>query len=88
MTNQIPQPSPDFQLEEIDGELLLYHPGKTVTVYLNHTASLIWQLCDGKRNTDDIYTLLKQTFPDVASLEDDIESTLGDFESHDAIRYL
>ena len=86
MISQIPQPNPDFQLEEMDGELLLYHPGKTVTIYLNETASLIWQLCDGNRNTDAIYTLLRESFPEVGSLEDDIKSTLGDFQHHGAIR--
>ena len=33
--NSVPIPDKEFTLEELDNELLLYHPTKTTTVYMN-----------------------------------------------------
>lgn len=84
--NDIPVPNLEFKLEELDNELLLYHPAKTKTVYLNETASLVWQLCDGKRNVGEIAALLKESFPEAADrVDEDVESTLKTFADHGAI---
>jgi coenzyme PQQ biosynthesis protein PqqD len=85
----VPKQKSDFQLEQMDNEILLYHPGQTKTIYLNETASLIWQLCDGSRTVGEIAQLLKDAFPDGAeSMEGDIEKALAGFEEHGAIEYL
>lgn len=87
--NRIPRQKADFHLEQMDNELLLYHPGQTKTIYLNETASLIWQLCDGNRTVGEIAKLLKDAFPDGAeSMEDDVDQTLHGFEEHGAIEYV
>ncbi len=57
-----PRPRPDYRLEEMDGELLLYHPSRTTILYCNPTASLIWQLCDGQRTVEEIATLLAAAY--------------------------
>ena len=44
-----PRQKPDYNLEMMDGELLLYHLNETKILYFNETASLIWQLCDGRQ---------------------------------------
>ena len=49
-----PRRKPDYRLEAIDNELLLYHPAETKILYCNETASLIWQLCDGQRTLQEI----------------------------------
>lgn len=85
--NDIPVPNLEFKLEELDNELLLYHPAKTKTVYLNETASLVWQLCDGERSVGEIAALLKESFPDAAErVDEDVESTLRTFADHGAIK--
>jgi len=84
----IPIPNPEFKLEELDSELLLYHPAKTKTVYMNETASLVWQLCDGKRSVGEITGLLKESFPDAADrVSEDVQSTLKTFAEHGAIEF-
>lgn len=83
----IPVPNTEFRLEEFDGELLLYHPGLTQTVYLNPTASLVWQLCDGKRSAGEIMELLRESFPDGGgSIEKDVTTTLEMFDQYGAVR--
>lgn len=79
----------DYQLEKIDNELLLYHPGKTQIMYCNETASLIWQLCDGQRSVDEIIALLAEAFPEAIDvIAGDVQATLQQFAEHGAITYL
>jgi len=86
--SDIPVPNQEFKLEELDNELLLYHPAKTKTVYMNETASLVWQLCDGQRSIGDISELLKESFPEAADrVAEDVESTLKTFAEHGAIEF-
>ena len=84
-----PRQTADYRLEQLDGELLLYHPGQTTIMYCNPTASLIWGLCDGQRSVQDIIALLSAAYeqPD-AAIAADVQSTLGQFHQHGAIGYV
>ena len=85
---QVPKPKPDYRLEQMEDELLLYHPGETRTVYLNQTASLVWQLCDGERSAGDIMRLLQDSFPESSDqIAADVRAALAEFERHGAIEY-
>lgn len=84
-----PQREPDYQLEQIDDELLLYHPSRTKILYCNQTASLVWQLCDGQRSTQEIIDLLTAAYPEAKdSLPFDTEQTLEEFQEHGAIKFV
>ena len=58
MGSRTPEKKQDFRLEEVDDELLLYHPVRTTALYLNDTAALIWKLCDGRRSSVEIAALV------------------------------
>ena len=89
MTLNKPRRKPDYRLEAIDNELLLYHPIETKILYCNETASLIWQLCDGQRTPQEITTLLAEAFPEAAdTIADDVESTLQQFSQHGAVEFV
>lgn len=82
----VPRPNPDYRLEELDNELLLYHPAATKTVYLNETASLVWRLCDGHRTVAEISEILCASFPDSSTdVPQDVEDTLTTFVDHGAV---
>jgi coenzyme PQQ biosynthesis protein PqqD len=81
----IPLPNADFNLEEIDNELLLYHPARTRAVYLNQTAALVWQLCDSERSVAEIVSLLEEHYPESETVKDDVESTLKQLADNGAI---
>jgi hypothetical protein len=49
----------DYRLEQLDNELLLYHPSDTKILYLNQSASLVWGLCDGEHSVAEIIDLLQ-----------------------------
>ncbi len=83
-----PQRNPDYRLEMIDNELLLFHPAQTKILYCNETSSMIWQLCDGQRTVREITDLLVAAFPQAADfIADDVEATLQQFLEHGAIEF-
>ena len=86
---RIPRSVPLFRLERIGDEVLLYHPGLTKAVYLNDTASLIWQLCDGQRSDEDIVLLVREGFADEsADIAGDVYTTLQRFSDEGAIEFI
>jgi hypothetical protein len=88
-TSNKPRRKPDYRLEMLDNELLLYHPAETKILYCNESASLIWQLCDGQRTPREIADLLAAAFPDEATaIADDVQSTLQQFSQHGAIEFV
>jgi hypothetical protein len=88
LSSRRPCQKPDYRLEMIDGELLLFHPGQTKILYCNPTASLVWQLCDGQRTGQEITTLLAEAFPEEAeAIATDVEATLRQFLRHGAIEF-
>ena len=58
---------PDFFLERMDDEIVVYHPTLTTTLYFNETGALIWQLCDGNRTVAEIIALLTGMYPENAA---------------------
>lgn len=87
MLNKIPHSTEGFELEEIDGEILLYSPSSTKSVYLNSTASLIWRLCDGKQSVGQIINQLIEAFPDAESnIEKDVTRSIELFIENEAMQ--
>jgi hypothetical protein len=70
----------DYRLEQLDDELLLYHPSETKILYLNQSASLVWGLCDGEHSVAEIVQLLNRAYPEAAaSIPDDVHAALVEF---------
>jgi hypothetical protein len=70
----------DFRLEDFEGELMLYHPQRTQAVYLNETSAVLWRLCDGQRNCQEIADLLVDAYPDQkATVINDVQNILDEF---------
>jgi hypothetical protein len=79
----------DYRLEELDGELLIYHPAESTVVYCNQTASLIWHLCDGTHTSAEISALLGAAYPEAAaSIPPDVESTLRTLTQQQVIEWI
>ena len=74
----------DYQLEEMDGEMLLYDPGNTRTIYLNETSALIWRLADGE-TAQSLVDTLSEAYPDEPSLEQDVMEALAQLQDFGAI---
>lgn len=84
--DQVPRKVEEFQIEEIDGELLLYNAGSTETIYLNEPAAIVWYLCDGERSVGEITGLLTESYPDASEgIESDVRDILQSFEDHGCV---
>lgn len=80
------QQSPDYSVEEIDGETLLYRLGSHQTIHLNETASLIWSLCDGTRSLRMMMDELRGLFPDAAAeIEADVQEAVSRLADEGAV---
>ena len=51
-------------METLDGETILLPPARSLVIYSNPTAALIWQLCDGVRSVEAIIDLLCEAYPE------------------------
>ncbi|HHD56534.1 MAG TPA: PqqD family protein [Desulfobulbaceae bacterium] len=79
MINQTecPRQNEGYMLEELDGELLLYHLDQTKTVYLNNSAAIVWHLCNGENSVGDIIAFLEEKYPEaVKEIAGDVQDTL------------
>ena len=85
-----PRQKLDYRLERKFGsEVLLYHPAKTQALYLNATAALVWELCNGERTEVEIVELLRGAFPDAAeTIDSEVGSTLRQFAEHEAVEFV
>ncbi len=55
--------NPAFKAEKFDNEVLLYAVSNTRGVYLNETASLVWEMYGQNLSIDKIITLLEEAYP-------------------------
>lgn len=72
-----------YLLEEFDGEITVYHPTLTTSLYLNETGALIWNLCDGRRSVSEIIALLSSYYPESsAQIELDVIALVNRLIEH------
>jgi len=74
--NQYPVQNTDYELTELDDEIILFSVKQEKAIYLNPSAQLIWQLCDGKSSVMKIIAGLEQEYPEEASIEHDVLDAL------------
>ncbi len=80
--------TPDYQMELLDDEIILFHPAGKV-MHSNRIGALIWQLCDGQRTVAEITQLLSAAYPESAKqIRADVRETLLTFAEHGAITWL
>jgi hypothetical protein len=83
-----PLPTPGFAIEELDGELLLFHPSSETILHINETGALVWRLCDGQRSAADIVETLTAVYPDAAAnIAQDVPELLNQFADQGAITW-
>lgn len=63
-SDTVPIPRQGFQLEELDGETLLYRHSLKKMIYLSESAAIVWKLCNGERTAQEIVNLLAEAYPE------------------------
>jgi hypothetical protein len=57
-----PAHSQGLEVNEVADGLVIYHPTKDRVHYLNATSSLIFELCDGSRSSEQIADLVADAY--------------------------
>lgn len=60
-----------------DGSAVLYHTTSRQLMTLNPTGALVWELCDGALSTDEIAAEVRSVFPEVPSVDADVDAVLA-----------
>lgn len=82
----IPKPIPGFQVQSLDGEVVLLHPTSAVILHLNPTGALVWQLCNGLRSVHEIVLLLGDAYPEAQEqIKADVPQIIQQFAAHGAL---
>lgn len=77
---------PDFQIQNLDGEIVLLHPVRNTILHINPTGALVWQLCNGIRSVDEIILLLGETYPEARNeIAADVPQIIHQFAAHGAL---
>ena len=81
-----PKPVPGFQVQALDGEVVLLHASSAVILHLNPTSALVWQLCNGTRSVHEIILLLCDAYPESrGQIEADVPEIIQQFVDHGAL---
>ena len=78
--------SESCHMEELDDEVLLYNPVNNKTLYINKSASVIWQLCNGEQTTEEIISMIQDAYPgNDDGLRQDILDTLKNLADNNVV---
>ena len=74
---------------EIDGEIVLYDPQRNRTHVLNNTSAVVWRLCDGTRDFDQLVDDMSLLFDlDPAVIAQDLRRLLTEFGRAHLLRHV
>jgi hypothetical protein len=82
----VPTPVDGYQIETLEGEIVLFHPARNVIIHGNQTSALIWHLCDGVRTVDEIVEILSAAYPEAhQEVRDDVPVAIQKLVSQGAL---
>ena len=88
LKKQYPLQNKDYELTELDDEIILFSVKFEKAIYLNSSAQLIWQLCDGKYSVNDIIADLQEQYPDESLIEQQVLEAFDKMLEDDVITFI
>ena len=76
-----PKKSDGLEVDEVEDGFVIYQPERDRVHYLNPTASLILELCDGTLTAAQIAELIAQTFDLAAPPDEEVNEALAQLEA-------
>lgn len=87
MNLETPKAVEGLRVETMDGETVLYEDNLKKMIYLNESATVVFQLCDGQRTVRDIIDVLTSAYPEVSgSIADDVLTVIDYLVQEGAVR--
>jgi hypothetical protein len=68
--------APDLEVHEVPDGYIIYHSVRDNVSYLNKTAAIVFELCDGARDADDIIARVAKIFDLGVSANDEIRACI------------
>jgi hypothetical protein len=80
--NNRPKKREDLAIQEVGNEFMLYDETNEKIHVLNHTAYLIWKLCDGNHTINDIENEISKNYSktEYSDILQDIGAIIEDFD--------
>jgi hypothetical protein len=69
--------SEGLEVHEVPDGYIVYHRTRDNVSYLNKTAAVIFEMCDGKLAADDVVSRVAKIFDLSASSHDEIKACMG-----------
>jgi hypothetical protein len=76
-----PKKSDDLEVDEVEDGFVVYQPDRERVHYLNPTANLILELCDGTLTATQIAELIAQTFDLAVPPSQEVDEALAKLEA-------
>ena len=81
-----PQKSEGLEVDEVEDGFVIFQPERDRVHYLNPTASLILELCDGTLTAAQIAELVAETFDLAAPPDEEVNEALATLEAEGLTR--
>jgi hypothetical protein len=86
MSALAPEPAPDLDVHEVEDGLVIYDLTNDRVHYLNPTASVVYALCNGRRNVDEIVELVRAAWELPDRPEAEVRACLEQLRDEGVIR--
>ena len=78
--------NPVFVLEQLENDFQIRRNSDDMAVFVNQSAAILWELCDGQRSLGEVKKLLKDAYPEAKSeIEEDINQSVSLLVEHGAL---
>ncbi len=84
--SQKPQIVDGLDINVVEDGYVVYQPQRRKVHFLNHSAAVILELCDGRRSTDEIVSAIKEAYQLSKPPEAEVAQTLKDLDQEGLIR--
>jgi PqqD family protein of HPr-rel-A system len=84
--NDRPRKAEGIEIHVVDDQCVVYDTGADRVHYLNPTAALVLEFCDGNRSPDDIATLVQEAYRLPAAPAGDVGSCLATLREMGIVR--
>jgi hypothetical protein len=72
-----PQKKDGLEMHEVNGQFVIYETSRDAVHYLNPTAALVLEFCDGNHSSTEIAALVQEAYGMPSAPFDDISGCLG-----------
>lgn len=76
----------EYELTVLGDEVILFSALNEKAIYLNHTAQLIWRLCDGSTPVYELVTVLEKRYADEKNIDQQVITALNQMFEDDVVK--